>query len=563
MGARLPGADSSPHDDRTAERPAKAAGNTSTDYDDRSPQRHGHAPHAGHAQGHVRGRAGRRRLRRRPHRQRPGGARRRAARQGGRPLRRQRLDGQPRLAARPPRHAARRRSPGRAPTWSRTSRPATPSSSAPRSSQMPEKPDGTWDLDELEDAFRDPRDPHEPITGLVALENTHAHSMGQPLTLEYTRAVAAIAHAHGVPLHVDGARFFNATVALGLTPRALAEPADSVAFCLSKGLACPIGSMVVGSRDFIHRAHRGRKLVGGGMRQVGVLAAAGLVALSDGPDGMIERLAEDHANARRLAEGLAALDGIESPGGLAQPTLGRAGPGRAATNFVVFRVRARPGRLPGRSPGPRRPHGRVLARHHPGRDPLRRHRRRTSSGSSRPAPTPSATRRPARGRLRFHQPNQPEPGQPQPQRGSDRWQSSFSRDPCPPPSRARSTAGSGTLVEANFRDLIAEAPDLRHVRRPPRQRRQARRRHARRRGTGDRRCPPPRARDSRRSTRPPCRRACASSASWPSTTSAASCSTWRSTASGSAAPRPWTASATRSSASSPATSRPCPSASVP
>ena len=200
------------------------------------------------------------------------------------------------------------------------------------------------------EAFRDPRDPHEPITGLVALENTHAHSMGQPLTLEYTRGRRRIAHAHGVPLHVDGARFFNATVALGISPRALAAPADSVTFCLSKGLACPIGSMVVGSREFVARARRGRKLVGGGMRQVGILAAAGLVALSDGPDGMIGRLAEDHANARRLAEGLAAIDGIESPGGLAQPEPGRLDPGRATTNFVVFRVG--PGRTEPRSSTP-------------------------------------------------------------------------------------------------------------------------------------------------------------------------------------------------------------------
>jgi threonine aldolase len=205
--------------------------------------------------------------------------------------------------------------------------------------QMRERPDGTWDLGELEEAFRDPRDPHEPITGLVALENTHAHSMGRPLPLDYTGAVAGIAHAHGVALHVDGARFFNATVALGLSPRELAGPADSVTFCLSKGLACPIGSMVVGSRDFVALARRGRKLVGGGMRQVGVLAAAGLVALGGGPEGTIERLAEDHANARRLAEGLAALDGIESAGGLAQPALGPLDPGRVQTNFVVFRVR--------------------------------------------------------------------------------------------------------------------------------------------------------------------------------------------------------------------------------
>jgi threonine aldolase len=204
--------------------------------------------------------------------------------------------------------------------------------------QMQERPDGTWDLEALEEAFRDPRDLHEPITGLVELENTHAHTMGRPLTLEYTQAVARIAHAHGVPLHVDGARFFNATIVLGLTPRTLAAPADSVTFCLSKGLACPVGSLVVGSREFVGRARRGRKLVGGGMRQVGILAAAGLVALGDGPDGMIDRLAEDHASARRLAEALAELDGIESPGGLAQPEPGRLDPDRAVTNFVVFRL---------------------------------------------------------------------------------------------------------------------------------------------------------------------------------------------------------------------------------
>ena len=212
--------------------------------------------------------------------------------------------------------------------------------------QMRENPDGTFDIAELNDSFRDPADPHQPITGLVTIENTHAHSMGRPLSLDYTRQVSRIAHDHGVPLHIDGARFFNAAVALCVAPRELAEPADSIAFCLSKGLACPIGSMVVGSRDFIHRAWRGRKLVGGGMRQVGVLAAAGLVALGDpaagplgGPNGMIERLAEDHANARRLAEGLAALDGIESPGGIAQPQPGQLDPRRATTNFVVFRVR--------------------------------------------------------------------------------------------------------------------------------------------------------------------------------------------------------------------------------
>ena len=140
------------------------------------------------------------------------------------------------------------------------------------------------------------------------------------------------------PLHVDGARFWNAVVALGVRPTDLSGPADSVTFCLSKGLACPVGSVVVGSRDFIWRARRARKLVGGGMRQVGILAAAGLVALRDGPAGMIERLAEDHANARRLAEALAGMDGIVSPGANAQPTPGRLDPGRVRTNFVLFKV---------------------------------------------------------------------------------------------------------------------------------------------------------------------------------------------------------------------------------
>jgi threonine aldolase len=121
-------------------------------------------------------------------------------------------------------------------------------------------------------------------------------------------------------------------------PTDLSGPADSVTFCLSKGLGCPVGSVVVGPRDFIWRARRARKLVGGGMRQAGILAAAGLIALRDGPEGMIERLAEDHANARRLAEGLAGMAGVRSPGGIAQPEPGRLDPGRVRTNFVVFKV---------------------------------------------------------------------------------------------------------------------------------------------------------------------------------------------------------------------------------
>jgi threonine aldolase len=203
---------------------------------------------------------------------------------------------------------------------------------------LEDRPDGTIDPAEIDAAFRDPTDIHEPISGLVTIENTHAHSMGQPLTPEYTRRVADIAHAHGVPLHVDGARFWNAVVALGVAPTDLSGPADTVTFCLSKALACPVGSVVVGTRDVIWRARRARKMVGGGMRQVGVLAAAGLVALGDGPDGMVDRLAEDHANARRLGEALAAMDGIVSAGSTAQPTPGPLDPRRVRTNFVLFRV---------------------------------------------------------------------------------------------------------------------------------------------------------------------------------------------------------------------------------
>jgi threonine aldolase len=206
---------------------------------------------------------------------------------------------------------------------------------------LEDRPDGTLDPAEIDAAFRNPDDVHEPLSGLIALENTHAHSMARPLTPAYEREVASIARRHGVPLHIDGARFWNAVVAQrddGVTARDLAAPADSVTFCLSKGLGCPVGSVVVGSRAFIARAHRARKLVGGGMRQAGVLAAAGLVALSDGPDGRIDRLADDHANARRLAEALADMDGVTSPGGIAQPTPGRLDPGRVATNFVLFKV---------------------------------------------------------------------------------------------------------------------------------------------------------------------------------------------------------------------------------
>ena len=206
---------------------------------------------------------------------------------------------------------------------------------------LEDRADGTLDPAEVDAAFRDPTDVHEPLSGLVTLENTHAHSMARPLTPAYQREVASVARRHGVPLHIDGARFWNAVVAQredGASARDLAAPADSVTFCLSKGLGCPVGSVVVGSREFIARARRARKMVGGGMRQAGVLAAPGLVALADGPAGMIDRLADDHANARRLAEALADMDGVSSAGGIAQPAPGRLDPERVKTNFVLFKV---------------------------------------------------------------------------------------------------------------------------------------------------------------------------------------------------------------------------------
>jgi threonine aldolase len=196
---------------------------------------------------------------------------------------------------------------------------------------VPTADDGTMDPQAVDAAFRDPSDLHNPITGLVAIENTHMDTGGQPLTPRYAGEVAAVAHAHGVPMHVDGARLFNASVALGVPAAELVRDADSATFCLSKGLACPIGSVVVGRRDFIDRARRARKVLGGGMRQVGVIAAPGLIALRDGPTGMIERLVEDHANARRLAEGLAGLPGLEGrhPGTPFDPRAVR-------TNIVIF-----------------------------------------------------------------------------------------------------------------------------------------------------------------------------------------------------------------------------------
>jgi threonine aldolase len=158
---------------------------------------------------------------------------------------------------------------------------------------------------DIESAIR-PEGPVGLFTALIALENTNNRCGGTVISAEETSAVADVAARHNIPLHLDGARIWNAAVALDVPARDLVAPVDSLSFCFSKGLSCPIGSMVVGDRAFIGDARRNRKLVGGMMRQVGVLAAAGLVALEE----MIGRLAEDHANARLLAERLAVLPGV-------------------------------------------------------------------------------------------------------------------------------------------------------------------------------------------------------------------------------------------------------------
>jgi threonine aldolase len=161
-------------------------------------------------------------------------------------------------------------------------------------------------------------------TRLLALENSHNLAGGSCMTRARTEELCDRAHALGLKVHLDGARIFNAAAALGETVAALSAPADSVMFCLSKGLGAPVGSLLLGSRDFIEEARRWRKLLGGGMRQAGVLAAAGLVALEETPP----RLAEDHANARRLAEGVAELPGVAID------------PARVQTNIVIFDVSA-------------------------------------------------------------------------------------------------------------------------------------------------------------------------------------------------------------------------------
>jgi threonine aldolase len=166
-----------------------------------------------------------------------------------------------------------------------------------------------------------PDEQHHAPTTLVSVENTHNYAGGRVFALDRIRAIGEAAREHGMRMHLDGARIFNAVVATGIPARSWAEPFDTISFCLSKGLGAPVGSLVVGDAESIRRAHRVRKRLGGGMRQIGMLAAAGLYAL----EHHIERLADDHAHAKRLATGLRALGLRVDP--------------EPETNMVMFEVK--------------------------------------------------------------------------------------------------------------------------------------------------------------------------------------------------------------------------------
>jgi threonine aldolase len=182
--------------------------------------------------------------------------------------------------------------------------------------------DGELELEELREELERPPDAHFAPPALVALENTHNLCAGAAVKVSHMAAVADLGRRYGVPTHLDGARIFNAALALETGVKTLASCVDSVSFCLSKGLACPVGSLLCGSGEFIARARRIRKALGGGMRQAGIIAAAGVVAL----DTMVDRLVDDHQNARALAQGLGLVAGINVR------------PVKLRTNMVVFDV---------------------------------------------------------------------------------------------------------------------------------------------------------------------------------------------------------------------------------
>jgi len=180
---------------------------------------------------------------------------------------------------------------------------------------------GMMNLRELEAAIS-PDDPHYPRNRLVALENTYGARQGMPQPIEYFAEVRTFADMFGLSIHLDGARLFNAAVALGVSAAQIVQYVDTVSFCLSKGLCAPVGSVVCGTREFIHEARRIRKALGGGMRQAGIVAAAGIVAIEE----MIDRLADDHRVAKQLAIGLSEIEGI------------RLDPNEIRTNIVMFEL---------------------------------------------------------------------------------------------------------------------------------------------------------------------------------------------------------------------------------
>ena len=180
---------------------------------------------------------------------------------------------------------------------------------------------GILDASQIEEAIR-PADHHFPVTKLICLENTHNRGGGSIYPLEKMAEIYRLTKSKGLLLHLDGARLWNASVATGIKPREYAQWADSVSVCLSKGLGAPIGSLVAGSKPFIDRVHRFRKMFGGGMRQVGIIAAAGIYALNH----HLERLKEDHHNAKRLAVGLKEFKGVSID------------PKHVETNIVIFDV---------------------------------------------------------------------------------------------------------------------------------------------------------------------------------------------------------------------------------
>ena len=167
------------------------------------------------------------------------------------------------------------------------------------------QPDGTMKLEEIEGAIR-ANNVHFPRTRLICLENTHNRCSGSALPVEYMKKVNTLAKKHNLMVHLDGARIFNASIALQVDVKELACHADSVTFCLSKGLSAPVGSVICGTKSYIAEARRNRKILGGGMRQCGIIAAAGITALEE----MVDRIKEDHENAQRLAQGIADIPGL-------------------------------------------------------------------------------------------------------------------------------------------------------------------------------------------------------------------------------------------------------------